>query len=85
MDVVTEDPVLISGTLRSTLDLFGEYDDADIVRFFSSFELYHPSSTSVNRFDSACANADRFFPSYSLQRSSASAYYVRITQDHWQD
>ena len=27
-----EDPVLLSGTLRSTLDIFGDYDDAEIVR-----------------------------------------------------
>lgn len=32
-----EDPTVLSGTLRSTLDVFGEYDDADIV---SSHELF---------------------------------------------
>lgn len=32
-----EDPTVLSGTLRSTLDVFGEYDDADIV---SSWELF---------------------------------------------
>lgn len=27
----TEDPTILSGTLRSTLDVFEEYDDAEIV------------------------------------------------------
>lgn len=28
---LTEDPTILSGTLRSTLDVFDEYDDAEIV------------------------------------------------------
>lgn len=28
---MTEDPTILSGTLRSTLDVFNEYEDADIV------------------------------------------------------
>lgn len=28
----TEDPTILSGTLRSTLDVFNEYEDAEIVR-----------------------------------------------------
>lgn len=28
---VLEDPTILSGTLRSTLDVFNEYEDADIV------------------------------------------------------
>lgn len=32
----SEDPTVLSGTLRSTLDVFGEYNDVDIV---SSSEL----------------------------------------------
>jgi ABC-type multidrug transport system fused ATPase/permease subunit len=35
----SEDPTILSGTLRSTLDVFDEYDDAEIVRFM------HASST----------------------------------------
>ena len=27
-----EDPIILSGTLRSTLDVFDEYQDAEIVR-----------------------------------------------------
>jgi hypothetical protein len=34
---IAEDPVLLSGTLRSTLDIFGDYDDAEIVRIFLHF------------------------------------------------
>jgi ABC-type multidrug transport system fused ATPase/permease subunit len=30
-----EDPTILSGTLRSTLDVFSEYKDAEIVRFIS--------------------------------------------------
>lgn len=29
---ITEDPTILSGTLRSTLDIFEEYEDAEIVR-----------------------------------------------------
>ena len=32
LTTVTEDPVILSGTLRSTLDVFEEYPDAEIVR-----------------------------------------------------
>lgn len=30
-----EDPTVLSGTLRSTLDVFGEYEDADIVSIWA--------------------------------------------------
>lgn len=29
---MAEDPTILSGTVRSTLDVFGEYEDAEIVR-----------------------------------------------------
>ena len=29
---IVEDPTILSGTLRSTLDIFEEYEDAEIVR-----------------------------------------------------
>ena len=32
MSGVAEDPTILSGTLRSTLDVFSEYEDAEIVR-----------------------------------------------------
>jgi ABC-type transport system involved in cytochrome bd biosynthesis fused ATPase/permease subunit len=28
--IIPQDPTILSGTLRSTLDVFDEYDDADI-------------------------------------------------------
>ena len=30
MTIIPQDPTILSGTLRSTLDVFDEYDDADI-------------------------------------------------------
>jgi len=30
--LLSEDPTILSGTLRSTLDIFDEYEDAEIVR-----------------------------------------------------
>ena len=42
----TEDPTILSGTVRSTLDVFEEYSDADIVcRYLTSFEMYTKSSS----------------------------------------
>ena len=35
-----EDPVLLSGTLRSTLDIFGDYDDTEIVRILLHFTRF---------------------------------------------
>jgi hypothetical protein len=29
----TEDPTILSGTLRTTIDVFNEYQDAEIVRY----------------------------------------------------
>lgn len=33
LTVIPQDPTILSGTLRSTLDVFNEYQDAEIVRF----------------------------------------------------
>ena len=30
MTIIPQDPTILSGTIRSTLDVFDEYDDADI-------------------------------------------------------
>jgi ABC-type transport system involved in cytochrome bd biosynthesis fused ATPase/permease subunit len=30
LTIIPQDPTILSGTLRSTLDVFDEYDDADI-------------------------------------------------------
>jgi ABC-type multidrug transport system fused ATPase/permease subunit len=40
-----EDPVLLSGTLRSTLDIFGDYDDAEIVRILPHFTGFRAPSS----------------------------------------
>lgn len=40
LNVLPEDPTILSGTLRSTLDVFSEYEDADIV----SILFYPPRS-----------------------------------------
>lgn len=37
-----EDPTILSGTLRSTLDVFDEYDDAEIVSCLSLPTLFPP-------------------------------------------
>ncbi|KAJ6615153.1 hypothetical protein B0H10DRAFT_1950143 [Mycena sp. CBHHK59/15] len=44
----TEDPMILSGTLCSTLDVFGEYSDAEIVSF-------HPLIPSIPQFATLCA------------------------------
>lgn len=33
LTIIPQDPTILSGTLRSTLDVFDEYQDAEIVRF----------------------------------------------------
>lgn len=30
--IIPQDPTILSGTIRSTLDIFGEYSDNEIVR-----------------------------------------------------
>jgi hypothetical protein len=39
--LATEDPTILSGTLRSTLDIFEEYEDAEIVRLLSPYFSLH--------------------------------------------
>ena len=41
-----EDPTILSGTVRSTLDVFDEYSDAEIVSRFEGplFEFTHKAS-----------------------------------------
>lgn len=34
LNIKSEDPTILSGTLRSTLDVFDEYQDAEIVSTF---------------------------------------------------
>ncbi len=46
-----EDPIILSGTLRSSLDVFGEYEDAEIVSEFLRIwwlaSLYFENSTRL--------------------------------------
>ena len=37
---ITEDPTILSGTLRTTIDVFNEYQDAEIVRFYLFMKAY---------------------------------------------
>lgn len=48
-DAYTEDPTILSGSLRSTLDVFEEYEDAEIVsvRYLGPF-LDLDSRTSLS-------------------------------------
>jgi len=44
-NLYAEDPVLLSGTLRSSLDIFGDYDDAEIVRILLYFTGFRAPSS----------------------------------------
>ncbi|CAA7267286.1 unnamed protein product [Cyclocybe aegerita] len=48
LTVVPQDPVLLSGTLRTTLDVFGEYDDADIYDALRRVNLIGPHETQAS-------------------------------------
>ncbi|KAJ3514526.1 hypothetical protein NLJ89_g2331 [Agrocybe chaxingu] len=63
LTIVPQDPVLLSGTLRTTLDIFGEYDDADIYDALRRVNLIGPHETHVfsgpsSRDNSVFANLD---------------------------
>ena len=45
-----EDPTILSGTLRSTLDVFEEYEDAEIVSFLSEVRITPNSVNSTKPF-----------------------------------
>jgi len=46
LTIIPQDPTILSGTLRSTLDVFGEYDDAQIYEALRRVHLI-PSGDSV--------------------------------------
>ncbi|EIW83220.1 multidrug resistance-associated ABC transporter [Coniophora puteana RWD-64-598 SS2] len=46
LTIIPQDPVILSGTLRSTLDVFGEYEDADIFEALKRVHLI-PSDERV--------------------------------------
>jgi ABC-type multidrug transport system fused ATPase/permease subunit len=43
--IIPQDPTILSGTLRSTLDVFDEYDDADIFDALKRTHLLEESSS----------------------------------------
>jgi hypothetical protein len=47
---LVEDLAVLSGTLRSTLDVFDEYEDVEIVLFFF-LSLFSTSRLSLDQFD----------------------------------
>ena len=49
-NVTAEDPTILSGTLRSTLDVFNEYEDAEIVSIISLYQ-YHTFSEAVTQYE----------------------------------
>jgi hypothetical protein len=45
---ISEDPTILSGTLRSTLDVFDEYQDAELVSMvYAAYSCYTHSSFLV--------------------------------------
>ena len=52
--LLLEDPTILSGTLRSTLDIFDEYEDAEIVRDALSLVNCRNSRYSLVRSPSTC-------------------------------
>jgi hypothetical protein len=50
---ITEDPTILSGSLRSTLDVFEEYEDAEIVSrsTYSMLILANREPCSLRPFD----------------------------------
>ncbi|KIM46743.1 hypothetical protein M413DRAFT_63584 [Hebeloma cylindrosporum] len=57
LTIVPQDPVLLSGTLRSTLDIFGEYDDAGLYEALRRVNLLKPSGPDQSQ-SSIFANLD---------------------------
>ncbi|KAF9479792.1 multidrug resistance-associated ABC transporter [Pholiota conissans] len=51
LTIIPQDPTLLSGTLRATLDVFGEYEDAEIYEALRRVHLI-PSDTSIEHGES---------------------------------
>lgn len=45
--IIPQDPTILSGTLRSTLDVFDEYDDADIYEALRRVHLLRESDAQL--------------------------------------
>ncbi|KAF7377450.1 Multidrug resistance-associated ABC transporter [Mycena sanguinolenta] len=48
LTIIPQDPTLLSGTLRSTLDVFGQYQDAEIFEALRQVHLISPASNKTN-------------------------------------
>ncbi|EIW74375.1 P-loop containing nucleoside triphosphate hydrolase protein [Coniophora puteana RWD-64-598 SS2] len=62
LTIIPQDPTILSGTLRSTLDVFGEYDDADIYEALKRVHLIpsvHQSEAETDDLEAINANAFR--------------------------
>jgi len=46
VSIIQQEPTILSGTLRSTLDIFSEYDDAAIFEALRRVHLLKPSDTA---------------------------------------
>ncbi|KIP06804.1 hypothetical protein PHLGIDRAFT_106557 [Phlebiopsis gigantea 11061_1 CR5-6] len=57
LTIIPQDPTILSGTLRTTLDVFGEYEDADI---YEALRRVHLIPTGDNSEDANTLNANVF-------------------------
>ncbi|KAJ2928555.1 hypothetical protein H1R20_g8545, partial [Candolleomyces eurysporus] len=60
LTIIPQDPSILSGTLRSTLDVFDEYEDAEIYEALRRVHLIPPESASTPEGDSEAINANVF-------------------------
>ncbi|KAG9019050.1 hypothetical protein FRB90_007006 [Tulasnella sp. 427] len=58
LTIIPQDPTILSGTLRSTLDVFGEYEDHEIYEALRRVHLIPPEGTPVD--DPTTVNANTF-------------------------
>ncbi|KAJ7147016.1 multidrug resistance-associated ABC transporter [Mycena epipterygia] len=59
LTIIPQDPTILSGTLRSTLDIFNEYQDADIFEALRRVHLIPSEDTPVEAADTVNANMFR--------------------------
>ncbi|KAK2461264.1 hypothetical protein APHAL10511_006791 [Amanita phalloides] len=57
--IIPQDPTILSGTLRSTLDVFDEYNDAEIFEALRRVHLIHPEDTLDDISETVNANVFR--------------------------
>ncbi|KAJ7666515.1 P-loop containing nucleoside triphosphate hydrolase protein [Mycena rosella] len=59
LTIIPQDPTLLSGSLRSTMDVFGEYSDAEIFEALRRVHLIPSSDTADEAFDTVNSNIFR--------------------------